>query len=67
MADRALAGLAKALKIKYADIEIELDFDPEPGLADYGDLENDLQALLQAVGEAAAAAKSPLVMFIDER
>ena len=45
---RALAGFAKALKVKYADIEVGLDFDPEPGLADNGDLEHDLQALLES-------------------
>ena len=28
---RALAGFAKALKFKYSDIEVGLDFDPEPG------------------------------------
>lgn len=63
---RALAGFAKALKIKYDDIEVGLDFDPEPGLADNGDLEHDLQALLEAVGVAASAAGTALVMFIDE-
>ena len=63
---RALAGFAKALKIKYDDIEVGLDFDPEPGLADNGDLEHDLQALLEAVGIAASAAGTALVMFIDE-
>ena len=63
---RALAGFAKSLKLKYDDIEVGLDFDPEPGLADNGDLEHDLQALLEAVGEAAKAAGTALVMFIDE-
>ncbi len=63
---RALAGFAKSLKLKYADIEVGLDFDPEPGLADNGDLEHDLQALLETVGEAAKAADTALVMFIDE-
>lgn len=33
---RALAGFAKGLKMKYADIEVGLDFEPEPGLADTG-------------------------------
>jgi hypothetical protein len=47
---RALAGFAKALKVKYADIEVGLDFEPELGFADNGDLEHDLQALLEAVG-----------------
>lgn len=63
---RALAGFAKSLKLKYADIEVGLDFDPEPGLADNGDLEHDLQALLEEVGKTAAAAESALIMFIDE-
>jgi hypothetical protein len=63
---RGLAGFAKALKIKYADIEVGFDFDPEPGLADNGDLENDLQALLEAAGAAAQKAGTALVLFIDE-
>lgn len=63
---KALAGFAKGLKLKYQDIEVGLDFDPEPGLADNGDLEHDLQALLEAVGHAAKAADTALVMFIDE-
>lgn len=63
---RALAGFAKALKVKYADIEVGLDFEPEPGLADNGDLEHDLQTLLEAAGQAAQKAGTALVMFIDE-
>lgn len=63
---RALAGFAKSLKLKYDDIEVGLDFDPEPGLADNGDLEHDLQALLETVGVAAQKAGTALVMFIDE-
>ncbi len=63
---KGLAGFAKALKFKYADIEVGFDFDPEPGLADNGDLEHDLQALLEAVGAAAQKADTALVVFIDE-
>ncbi|MCC7218046.1 MAG: ATP-binding protein, partial [Burkholderiales bacterium] len=63
---RGLAGFAKALKLKYDDIEVGLDLEPEPGLADNGDLEHDLQALLEAVGEAASKAGTALVLFIDE-
>ena len=63
---RGLAGFAKALKIKFADIEVGLDFDPEPGLADDGNLEHDLQALLEAAGEAAKKGGTALVMFVDE-
>ena len=63
---RALAGFARALKIKYADIEVGLDFDPEAGLADNGDLEQDLPPLLETVGIAAQRADTGAVMFIDE-
>jgi AAA ATPase domain len=63
---RALAGFAKALKVKYHDIEVGVDLEPEPGLADNGDLEHDLQALLEAVGDAAKKAGTALAMFVDE-
>src|SRR2546430_8881733 len=63
---RGLAGFAQSLKVKYKDIEVGLDFDPEPGLADNGDLENDLQDLLEAAGKAAQKAGTALVLFIDE-
>jgi hypothetical protein len=63
---RGLAGFAKALKMKYEDIEVGFDFEPEPGLADNGDLEHDLQALLETVGAAAQKAGTALIIFIDE-
>jgi hypothetical protein len=63
---RALAGFAKALKVTYRDIEVGLDFEPEAGLADDGDLEHDLQALLESAGEAAREAGTALAIFVDE-
>jgi hypothetical protein len=63
---RGLAGFAKALKVKYADIEMGFDFEPELGLADNGDLEHDLQALFEVVGAAAQKAGTALVLFVDE-
>jgi hypothetical protein len=63
---RALAGFARALKTKYGDIEVGLDLDPEPGLADNGDLEIDLLSLLEAVAIAAREADTALAIFIDE-
>jgi hypothetical protein len=63
---RGLAGFAQALKVKYNDIEVGFDFEPEPGLADNGDLEVDLTALFEAAGRAAKAAGTALVIFIDE-
>ena len=63
---RGLAGFAKALKVKYQDIEVGFDFEPEPGLADNGDLESDLMALLEAAGMAAKKAGTVLALFVDE-
>lgn len=63
---RALAGFATKLKFTYNDIEVSLDYDPEPGLADNGDLETDLTALLEQVGHAAQKAATVLAIFIDE-
>jgi hypothetical protein len=63
---RGLAGFARALKVKYGDIEVGIDLEPEPGLADNGDLEHDLQALFEATGQAAHDAETAVVLFIDE-
>jgi hypothetical protein len=63
---RALAGFASKLKLTYGDIEVGLDYESEPGLADNGDLEGDLTALLEQVGIAAKAAGSLVAIFIDE-
>ena len=62
---RALAGFAK-LKVKYDDLEVGLDFDVEPGLADSGDLEADLADLIVAIGEAAKEKGSAVVLVVDE-
>ena len=63
---RALAGFASKLKVTFGDIEVGIDYAPEPGLADNGDLEHDLQALFEQVGLAAKLAGTALVIFIDE-
>ena len=69
LAQRALGGLAgfvKALKVTYRDIEVGLDVSPEPGLADNGNLESDLQELFEAIGAAARADATCVVFFFDE-
>ena len=63
---RGLAGFVKAFQVKYHDIQMVVDFDPEPGLADNGDLEADLPDLLAAAGSAAQADATCLALFIDE-
>jgi hypothetical protein len=63
---KALAGFASKLKLTYNDIEVGFDYDPEPGLADNGDLEGDLSMLLEQVGLAAKAASTVVAIYIDE-
>lgn len=63
---RGLAGFVGALKAKFGDLEVGLDFAPEPGLADNGDLESDLQDLLVIVAEAAKEGETSVLLFIDE-
>jgi hypothetical protein len=63
---RALAGFVGAMKIKYGDVEVGLDIDPELGLADSGDLDVDLTDLLVTVGEAARDRSTAFALFIDE-
>lgn len=50
----------------YNDIEVGFDYDPEPGLADNGDLEGDLSMLLEQVGLAAKAGNTVAAIYIDE-
>lgn len=63
---RGLAGFAKALKVKYQDLEVGLDLEPEPGLADNGDLENDLPKLFEVTGAVAQKLVTCIAIFMDE-
>ena len=63
---RALTGFVTAMKLKYEDIEVGLDYDPEPGLADNGDLDHDLQVLMETVGMAARDGETAVILFVDE-
>ena len=63
---RALSGFAKALKVKYQDIEVSIDVEPETGLADSSDLDTDLTDLLTTVGKAARERSTAIVLFLDE-
>jgi hypothetical protein len=63
---QALAGFIGAMKLKYGDVEVGLDIEPEKGLADTGDLEVDLTDLLVATGEAARERATAVAVFIDE-
>jgi hypothetical protein len=67
---RALRSFLSSLGVKakagLGDFALELAIDKETGLADSGDFEADLSALLQAVGEAAAERKRAIALCIDE-
>ena len=63
---RGLAGFVKTLKVEYQGIGLTLNSVPEAGLADSGDLETDLQDLLEVVGAAAKADQSCVALFVDE-
>lgn len=63
---KALAGFATKLKFTFNDIEVGVDYPPEPGLADNGDLEGDLGMLLEQVGLAAREANTVVAIYIDE-
>jgi hypothetical protein len=63
---RVLRSFASAIKVKYGEVEIGLDIDPERGVGDSGDIESDLPDLLIAVAEAAAARGTAVALLIDE-
>jgi hypothetical protein len=65
-ARRAL-GVLKAFTLKTPDgFELSIDVDALTGIADSGDLEDDLGDLLVEVGEAASEAGSGVVLLLDE-
>ena len=62
----ALAAFAKVFRMKYEDVDFYVDIEPVEGIADSGDLENDLAELLHVLGEAAQAKQTVMALFIDE-
>ncbi len=60
----ALRNFGSAFKIAVGEIEIGMT--PGPGVADTGNLEQDMPQLLIAVAEAAADSQSAIGLFIDE-
>lgn len=63
---RVLRSFVGAVKVKFGEIEIGLDVDPEKGIADSGDLESDLAELFTALGEAAQERKTAVAVIVDE-
>lgn len=61
---RALRSFASAFRISVGDFEVSVD--PEPGVADSGELELDMAELFLKVGDAAKAAGRGWALLIDE-
>jgi hypothetical protein len=62
----ALKGLLNGIKFTVAEVDFGLSIDGESGLADSGDIEADLPALMISIGEAAKAAGRPVAILMDE-
>jgi hypothetical protein len=58
----ALASFARSAKVKYEDVEFNVDFEALAGLADSGDLDTDLTDLLRSVGETAAERGTAVIL-----
>lgn len=61
---RALRSFAGAFRISIGDFEVSVD--PEPGVADSGNLEYDVTELFLKIGEAAKLAGRGWALLIDE-
>ncbi len=63
---RTLASFVSAMKLKYGDIELGFDIEPEPDFLITANLDESLFQLFQSVGAAAKEKETALVLFIDE-
>jgi hypothetical protein len=63
---RILKSFFNGLKVKFHEIEIGIDVEPEVGVADSGNLESDLAQVFIALGEAAADRGHAIALIIDE-
>jgi hypothetical protein len=63
---RVLRSFIGNVTVAYQGVEVTLGVDPEPGVADSGNVEDDLKDLLEAVGVAAKETGKPIAIFVDE-
>lgn len=61
---RAVRSFVSIFKVEIAGVAVGIE--PEPGLADSGNIEADLTDLFRTVGEAAQAANKGWILLIDE-
>jgi hypothetical protein len=66
--DRLRRGLGalKAFQVSFGEVSFKLDVDPAVGIADSGDLVEDLRDLFMAVGEAALESGLGFALILDE-
>ncbi|MFN3076691.1 MAG: AAA family ATPase [Alphaproteobacteria bacterium] len=63
---RVLRSFANSVHLTVGEIDVGMDMEPEIGVADSGDLDADLHALIIAIGEAARSQKTAIAIMIDE-
>lgn len=63
---RVFKSFINGIKFKVNDLEFYLNYQPETGAADSGDLETDLAELFVAIGEAAKDRHTAVAIIIDE-
>ena len=63
---RVLRSFLGGLSLKFGELKIGLDIEPETGAADSGDIEIDLPNLFEALGDAAKEKNSAIAILIDE-
>jgi hypothetical protein len=63
---RSLAGFVSVMKLKYHDIEVSLDLEPDEHFPTTANLDDSLSHLFQCVAMAAKEKKTAIVLFIDE-
>ncbi len=61
-----LKRFASAVNVRVGEVEVGLDFGEEEGVADSGDIENDLPELIHVVGDAGFARGTAIALLIDE-
>lgn len=61
-------GILKAFSVKYTDASsgVEIAFDPVRGIADTGNLSNDMTELFLALGKLAQKKEQGVALFVDE-
>ena len=63
---RVLKGFASSLRVEIEGVTYGMSIEPEPGVADSGDLESDLPRLMEIIAAAGKAAEIPIAVLVDE-